>query len=240
LIRISSLSKRYSGAALPALDGVDLCVPRGCIYGLLGANGAGKTTLLSILLGLTRKDAGTVIVDDIDLDRDPRGLRRLIGYVPQALAFHPNLTVSENLRLYAALTPGAPANAVGFSIESTQLQHHLDKRAHALSGGLQRRLNLAIGLLGAPRLLCLDEPTAGVDPQTRHFLLGVIGGLRDAGVTVLLTSHHIDEMERACDRVALLVDGRLHAEGRIADLLGAGESLEAWFLSETASTDLPA
>jgi ABC-2 type transport system ATP-binding protein len=237
MLTISGLRSGYG--KIEVLHDVALTVAQGQIVTLIGANGAGKTTLLSVLLGLTRKDAGVVRVGGVDLDRDPCALRRLIGYVPQDLAFHPNLTVDENLRLYAALTPGAPADAVDAAIRATRLQKHLDKRARALSGGLQRRLNLAIGLLGAPRVLCLDEPTAGVDPQTRHFLLGVIRALRDAGTTVLITSHHIDEMERACDRVALLVEGRLRAEGRIAELVHAGETLEDWFLRETATAEVP-
>ncbi|MGH8457289.1 MAG: ABC transporter ATP-binding protein, partial [Stenotrophobium sp.] len=154
MIKISGLTKRYAGAQ-PALDSVCLNVPAGTAFGLLGPNGAGKTTLISVLTGMLSKDAGEVTVGGIHVDEDIAAVRRLIGYVPQDLAFYPALTVIENLRLFAALSSGS-RQQLEFSIETAGLGNHLRKPAHALSGGLQRRLNLAIGLLGQPRLLCLD------------------------------------------------------------------------------------
>lgn len=233
MIEITRLCKRYAGSERPALDELSLSVPQGSIYGLLGPNGAGKTTLLSILTGLRRKDSGDVRIGGAPLDTDLPAVRRQIGYVPQDLAFYPGLSVLENLETFAALARSS-AMDVRASIDVAQLADHTGKRAQTLSGGLQRRLNLAIGLLGGPKLLLLDEPTAGVDPQSRHFLLESVRRLRDRGLTVLYTSHLMDEVQRLCDRVAILDRGKRVVEGTIAELLAHGDtSLEALFLRLT-------
>jgi ABC-2 type transport system ATP-binding protein len=237
LIKISGLTKSYPSAARPALDGVSLQVPPGCVFGLLGPNGAGKTTLISILTGMLGKDVGRVEVGGINVDDDLAEVRRLIGYVPQDLAFYPTLTVGENLRLFSALSPGAAKNRLDFAIHAADLSARLKKPAQALSGGLKRRLNLAIGLLGQPRLLCLDEPTAGVDPQSRHFLIETVKRLRDQGMTILYTTHYMEEIERACEQIAILDHGRIIAEGPLKDLLARGQgNLESLFLQLTDTT----
>ena len=232
LINITEVSKCYSRDAQRALDGVSLCVPSGCVFGLLGPNGAGKTTLISILTGMLRKDAGRVEIGGVDIDDDLAAVRRMIGYVPQDFAFYPALSVAENLRLFNALSP--VQDRLGFAIEATDLSAHLKKPAQSLSGGLKRRLNLAIGLLGQPRLLCLDEPTAGVDPQSRHFLIETIKRLRDQGLTILYTTHYMEEIERACEQIAILDHGKLIATGTLADLLAKSQgNLESLFLKLT-------
>ena len=233
MIKISHLSKRYANAAQVALDDVNLHVSSGGIFGLLGPNGAGKTTLISILTGMLPKDGGEVTVCGINLNDDIAAIRRLIGYVPQDLAFYPGLTVHENLRLFSALSSG-PARQLDFSIATADLGKHLGKPAHALSGGLQRRLNLAIGLLGQPKLLCLDEPTAGVDPQSRHFLIETIKELGRQGMTVLYTTHYMEEIERACEQIAILDQGKIIAAGPLKTLLAQGNgNLESLFLQLT-------
>jgi ABC-2 type transport system ATP-binding protein len=228
LIRIRGVGKRYAAAETPALQGVSFDVPAGSVFGLLGPNGAGKSTLISIIVGLLRQDTGTVDTGD-----GGPAAPGLIGYVPQDLAFYPSLSVRENLDLFARLTPGGGAAAIGDALAAANLEPHLATRAERLSGGLKRRLNLAIGLLGSPRLLCLDEPTANVDPQSRNFLLEAIRRLRDRGVTVLYTTHHFDEIERVCDRAAILDHGRLLVEGPLAQLLDGGQRLEELFLRLT-------
>ena len=234
MIRISNVSKTYAQGAPPALDAVSLHVPAACVFGLLGPNGAGKTTLISILTGMLRKDAGQVTVDGVSVDDDIAAVRRLIGYVPQELAYYPALSVTENLRLFAALSSAASHRGMAFAIETADLSAHLKKPAHALSGGLKRRLNLAIGLLGEPRLLCLDEPTAGVDPQSRHFLIQTVKRLRDQGMTIHYTTHYMEEIERACEQIAILDHGRIIAEGPLKDLLKrGGGNLERLFLDLT-------
>lgn len=212
-------------------------MPAGCVFGLLGPNGAGKTTLISILTGMLDKDAGDVEIGGVSVDSDIAEVRRLIGYVPQDLAFYPALSVGENLRLFSALSPGAAKDRLAFAIETADLAAHLKKSAQALSGGLKRRLNLAIGLLGQPKLLCLDEPTAGVDPQSRYFLIETVKRLRDQGMTILYTTHYMEEIERVCEQIAILDQGRIIAEGALKDLLARGQgNLENLFLQLTDTT----
>jgi ABC-2 type transport system ATP-binding protein len=224
LIEIDGVAKRYRHAETRALDGVSLSIEPGTIFGLLGPNGAGKTTLISVLLGLVRKDEGRVRVAGRDMDRELPAIRRLCGLAPQELGFYPMLTVEENLRFYGAaggLAGAALTERVGFACATAQLEQQRRKRAGVLSGGLKRRLNLALSLLHAPRILVLDEPTVGVDPQSRAFILGVIRRLRDEqGLTVIYTSHYMEEVQELCDRVAIMDHGRVLAAGTLAELLG--------------------
>ena len=225
IIDVDGVSKRYRDASAPALDGVRLAVPEGSIFGLLGPNGAGKTTLISIMLGLVRKDAGSVRVAGHDMDRALPAIRRLCGLAPQDFGFYPMLTVAENLNFYGAaggLGGETLAQRVAFASDTAQLGEHHGKRADLLSGGLKRRLNLALALLHAPRILVLDEPTVGIDPQSRAFILAAIRRLRDEQqLTVLYTSHYMEEVQELCDRVAILDAGRVLAEGTIAGMLAA-------------------
>lgn len=238
LIEITGVSKRYPRSETAALDGVDLTVAEGAILGLLGPNGAGKSTLLSILLGLTAKDSGQIRIGGFDLERELPAIRRLCGLAPQELAFYPMLTVAENLHVYGAaggLSGAKQREQSAFAVDTAQLQEHLHKRAEQLSGGLKRRLNLALSLLHAPKLLFLDEPTVGVDPQSRAFILGVIRQLRDErGLTVIYTSHYMDEVQQLCDAAAILDHGRVLAQGALRELLGPQDrDLEDLFLRLT-------
>lgn len=236
MIDIEQLRKRYSATSRPALDRLSLHVPAGCAFGLLGPNGAGKTTLMSILTATLRADSGSVRIGGLDVDRDAQAVRRVIGYAPQELAFYPGLSVRENLDLFAALTPGADTASMDEAIGVADLSAHLHKPAQQLSGGLKRRLNFAIALLGRPRLLCLDEPTAGVDPQSRNFLLDTVLRLRERGVTILYSTHYMEEVERSCDQVAILDEGRVLACGELAALREhPDERLESVFLRLTRS-----
>jgi ABC-2 type transport system ATP-binding protein len=233
LIHARGLLKRYRGAAQAALDGVDLDVAAGVVFGLLGPNGAGKTTLMSLLTGTARADGGTLTVAGCALPAQIDALRPQLGFAPQELAFYPALSVAENLQLFARLTPHADADSLARAIDVADLQAHLRKRAETLSGGLKRRLNFAIALLGRPRLLLLDEPTAGVDPQSRNFLLERVRALRDDGVTVLYSTHYFDEVERVCDRALILDHGRVVAHGTLPELRGVHARLEDAFLQLT-------
>jgi ABC-2 type transport system ATP-binding protein len=225
LIEIDGVAKQYRHAETRALDGVRLSIPPGAIFGLLGPNGAGKTTLISILLGLVRKDAGAVRVAGHDMDRALPAIRRLCGLAPQELGFYPMLTVEENLRFYGAaggLAGAALTQRVDFACATAQLDEQRRRLAEELSGGLKRRLNLALSLLHAPQILVLDEPTVGVDPQSRAFILGVIRKLRDEqGLTVIYTSHYMEEVQAICDRIAILDRGRVLTEGTLTELLAA-------------------
>ena len=221
LVRISALTKRYPGAAHPALAAVDLEIPDGSCFGLLGPNGAGKTTLVSILCGIRRADAGSIRVrggsgDWRDCGTRASGVSSLIGMVPQELAFYPTLTVVENLRYFGILhgLHGARLRErIAASLAIGRLEANARQRAESLSGGLQRRLNLAIGVIHAPPLLVLDEPTVGVDAQSRRFLLDELGRLNASGTTILYTSHYLDEVEQLCDWLAVIDHGRVAAQG---------------------------
>ncbi len=216
VVRVRGLKKSYG--ALDAVGGIDLDVHAGEIFAFLGPNGAGKTTTVEILEGYRSRDAGEVEV----LGRDPREATRewraLIGVVLQTCSVQPELTVSELLRLYGSYYP-APLS-VDETLELVGLQADRDKRAGALSGGQQRRLDVGLALVGNPRLLFLDEPTTGFDPSARHHTWEVIAGLRGLGKTIFLTTHYMDEAEALADRVAIIAGGQIIAEGRTDELGG--------------------
>lgn len=228
MIEIRDLRFRYPGAARDALQGLSLHVRDGSLFGLLGPNGSGKTTLISLLTGLLQASAGEIRVD--------AGARAL---VPQDYAFYPRLTVSENLRCFGGVLGFAGAglkSRIGEVSGIAGLQDFFAKRAEHLSGGLKRRLNLAIGLLNRPRLLFLDEPTVGIDPQSRQFILEAIRRLNAEGATVIYTSHYMDEVQQLCDTIGVLDEGRLLAHGSLDELLKAApghRNLEEMFLHLT-------
>ncbi len=250
MLVIEGVSYRYRDAPQAALDKVSLNIPAGGVYGLLGPNGAGKTTLISLLAGLLRTAHGDISLDGRPLAQARAADPRAIALVPQDYAFYPMLTVAENLRFFAgALGLGGAENRqqVDAAIAFARLEQVTGKRAEQLSGGLRRRLNLAIGLLGRPQLLLLDEPTVGVDPQSRSFLLESIAALPAAGTTVLYTSHYMEEVEAICQRVAILDQGRVLSEGTLDDLLATADSsaeieldqpLPAALAERYAATDL--
>ena len=234
LITIEQLNKVYPRSSQPALRDVSLTVPEGSVFGLLGPNGAGKTTLISILAGILRQDSGRIEIAGLDHARELARIRALTGLVPQDLAFYPTLSVRENLDFYAGvlrLRGRDKAARIDYCLGVTDLERHLDKRAEACSGGLKRRLNLAIGLLNRPRLLILDEPTVGVDPQSRHFILQSLLSLRDQGTTIVYTSHYLEEVQQLCDRLAIIDRGGILVSGPTAEILRsvAGEALTVSF-----------
>jgi ABC-2 type transport system ATP-binding protein len=214
------LRKRY-GERL-AVDGVGFQVAAGETYGLLGPNGAGKTTTISMICGLLRRDGGEVTVAGVSLDRDPGAVKAAIGYVPQDVALYPDLTGRENLRFWArmyGLAGGELAERVDAALTVVGLTERAGDKVAAYSGGMQRRLNIAAGLLHRPRLLVLDEPTVGVDPQSRNAILENVEALGGEGVAVLYTTHYMEEAERLCDRVGIIDQGRLIAEGTRRELV---------------------
>ena len=215
---VAGLRKSYGRTE--AVRGVSFAVTAGEIFALLGPNGAGKTTTLEILEGFRRQDAGRAEV----LGYDPgnrstgRALREQIGLVLQDVAVEPYLTVRETLARNAGYYPDP--RPVGEVIEMTGLAGLERKKVRSLSGGQKRRLDLALGLIGRPRLLFLDEPTTGFDPSARHAAWELIRGLRDAGTTILLTTHYLEEAQELADRVAVLAGGQIVAEGTPSDIGG--------------------
>jgi len=224
VIQIEQLSFRYRDQQTPALDGVSLQIGRGQVFGLLGPNGAGKTTLISLLNGLLTPNAGTISIAGLQRPAQHAEIARLSALVPQEYAFYPPLTVVENL-LFFARAIGLAGTRLKATIErtvvATHLQSQLKQRAEHLSGGLKRRLNLAIGLLGEPKLLYLDEPTVGIDPQSRHFILDTIRTLAQGGTTVVYSSHYMDEVEYLAQNIAIIDHGKVLAQGRLTDLLAS-------------------
>jgi ABC-2 type transport system ATP-binding protein len=211
LIEIKNLYKSYSGKTV--LDNVNLSVRRGSIMGLLGPNGAGKTTLISILTGVIGKDSGKITVGGFDLDREPGRIQSICSYVPQTLAFYTRLSACENLEYFGSLwgLKGKKLRErMEFCIDAGSVQAFVNKRVDTFSGGMKRRLNLAIGLLNEPEILYLDEPTVGVDTQSRNYILETIRKInRERKTTIIYTSHYMDEIEQVSDEIAVIDGGRI-------------------------------
>lgn len=222
MLSIEALQYRYRSSAQAALQGVSLQVPAGSCLGLLGPNGAGKTTLISLIAGILPLQQGSICFEGQPLHQLRQARPTAIALVPQDYAFYPMLTVRENLAFFAGVqgvAAAARAERLVQALAFCQLQAVAGKLARELSGGLRRRLNLAIGLLGGPQLLLLDEPTVGVDPQSRHFLLDAIRALCQAGKAVIYTSHYMDEVQALCDTVAIIDHGRVLVQGPLQQVL---------------------
>ncbi len=234
LLDAEGLIYRYPGQAEPALQGVDLHLVRGQAIGLLGPNGSGKSTLIRLLIGQRRPQAGQI---QRNAKRPP-----VVAWVPQEYAFYPDLSCSENLHLFAGmldLSAAQAARRVDAAIATCLLHEFLLRPARQCSGGVRRRLNLGIALLQQPDVLLLDEPTVGVDPQSRAFLLERIREFVQAGTAVLYATHYMEEVSAVCSHILLLDHGRVLANGDLASLLcGAQDrprfdNLEALFMHYT-------
>jgi ABC-2 type transport system ATP-binding protein len=205
-----------------AVDDVGFHIAPGETYGLLGPNGAGKTTTIRLICGLLRRDSGTVSIDGHDVEHDAKAAKALVGYVPQEVALYPDLTAAENLRFFGRLYPMSRhqlAERVDAVLELTDLTDRAGDIVDTFSGGMKRRLNIGVGLLHQPRLLILDEPTVGVDPQSRHAILESVDRFGGEGMAVLYTTHYMEEAEQLCDRVGIIDQGKLIAEGTTRELV---------------------
>jgi ABC-2 type transport system ATP-binding protein len=214
VLRCTDLHKSFG--TLKAVDGVSFEIAGGETYGLLGPNGAGKTTMISMVAGVLEADSGDVTVDGLRMTPAALEAKARIGYVPQDVALYPDLSARENLRFFASLYRMGRRQArerVTEVLDIVGLSERADEQVQKYSGGMKRRLNIAVGLIHQPRLLILDEPTVGVDPQSRNAILGSIEQLSVAGMAVLYTTHYMEEAERLCDRVGIVDGGRLIAEG---------------------------
>jgi ABC-2 type transport system ATP-binding protein len=220
VLRCSGLVRTFGKRR--AVDGVGFTIAPGETYGLLGPNGAGKTTTISMVCGILRRDAGDVWLDGVALGTDAAAVKGAIGYVPQDLAIYPDLSARENLRFFGHLygMPGPRlARRIDEVLEVVDLADRAKERTEHFSGGMKRRLNIAIGLLHEPRLLVLDEPTVGVDPQSRNAILASVEALSAAGMGILYTTHYMEEAERLCDRVGIIDEGKIIAEGSRRELV---------------------
>jgi ABC-2 type transport system ATP-binding protein len=224
-------------ADVVAVDGLDLEVTRGECFGLLGPNGAGKTTTIEICEGLTSPDAGTVELLGLNWASSENELRQRIGIQLQETQFPDKLTVDEVLRLFRSFfRRGVPVEE---SVRTAQLEEKRHARVGTLSGGQKQRLAMACALVGDPELLFLDEPTTGLDPQARRHLWGLVEGLKQAGRTIILTTHYMDEAERLCDRVAIMDHGRMIALGTPQQLIASvgGEHIVEFAITGHESED---
>src|SRR3954453_12283 len=222
-IRIEALSKTYQGGKR-ALDEVSFDVPRGQIFGLLGPNGAGKSTLINILAGLVVKSSGKVTIWGFDIDEHPRNAKRAIGVVPQEIIFDPFFTPRETLEIQAGLYGIAPSDRHSDVLLAAM---HLSDKANAysrtLSGGMKRRLLVAKAMVHSPPILVLDEPTAGVDVELRRQLWDYVRRLNAQGVTIVLTTHYLEEAEELCDRIAIIHNGRVIANEPTRELVAKAQ-----------------
>lgn len=219
MISVQGLSKRFGD--LRAVDHISFEVAQGELFGFLGPNGAGKTTTISMVSGLLRPDEGTVTLGDYNLWESPRKAKHLLGLVPQEVALYEEFTAKENLFFWGGLYD-LPRSELKQSIEEILQRVGLADRAREpvsrYSGGMKRRLNLATGLVHRPKVLLLDEPTVGIDPQARNAILDIIRDIAHQGTTILFTTHHLEEAEKLCDRIAIMDHGRILQTGSVRDL----------------------
>lgn len=213
---------RKSFGDLEAVKGIGFQIAPGETYGLLGPNGAGKTTTISIIAGLLEADAGNVVLKGEQMTPDTTSTKRMVGLVPQDLAIYPDLDAAENLEFFGrlqGLKGDELERRVAEVLDIIELTDRAGDRTEEYSGGMKRRLNIGVGLLHRPDLLILDEPTVGVDPQSRNAILESVERLGEEGMAVLYTTHYMEEAERLCDRIGIVDQGELIAEGSQADLV---------------------
>ena len=222
-ISICDLQKTYKGGKR-ALEGISIDIPRGGIFGLLGPNGAGKSTLINILAGLVSKSGGTASIWGFDIDEHPRNAKRAIGIVPQEIMFDPFFTPAETLEITAGLygVPKADRQTAEL-LRAVRLEDKAHAYSRTLSGGMKRRLLVAKAMVHSPPILVLDEPTAGVDVELRQQLWDYVRTLHSRGVTIVLTTHYLEEAEELCDRIAIINHGRLIANEKTRTLVGMAQ-----------------
>jgi ABC-2 type transport system ATP-binding protein len=212
----TDLTKFYPKATLPALNKFNVTIFRGEIFGLLGPNGAGKTTAISLMSATMSPTSGTIRVCGLDLAKRPTEVKDLIGLVPQDIALYPDLTARENLIFFGrmhGLGGKSLKERIDHVLELICLEEKANQPVHTYSGGMKRRANLAVGLLHCPQLLFLDEPTVGIDAQSRHMILEKLISLREDGTTMVYTTHYMEEAQQLCNRVAIIDEGEVIAEG---------------------------
>jgi ABC-2 type transport system ATP-binding protein len=220
MLALRNVTKRFG--PITALDNVSLEIAPGEFFGLLGPNGAGKSTLMSLVAGLRTPEAGTLLLDGRPLTAGDAGARRILGLVPQTIALFPELTADENLRIFGELQ-GLRGTDLKNALDEAFAAAQLEDRRHSLvktfSGGMQRRLNLVAALLHRPKLLLCDEPTVGVDPQSRNAIFEYLQRLNRTGVTIIYSTHYMEEAERLCSRIGIIDHGKILALGPLDDLL---------------------
>jgi ABC-2 type transport system ATP-binding protein len=222
IVEVLNLKKKYKSSDEEALKGIDFSILKGEKVGLLGPNSAGKTTLISILCGILKFNSGQVIVNGIDVKLFPKQIRSTIGLVPQEIALYPNLTINENLMFFGKMQGFSGKilkEKIDYLVHAIKLEQHCAKLVSKCSGGIKRRANLVAGLIHEPPLIFLDEPTLGVDPQSRNLIFDFIEKLNDKGATIIYTTHYMREAETLCNRVEIIDEGKVVASGTPSELI---------------------
>jgi len=239
MLHIQQLSKKYKGADYYSVSNLDLDILEGEIFGILGPNGAGKTTLISMLCSLIKPTSGTFTINNLDYINDKKELKQLIGIVPQEYALYPSLTAYENLSYFGSMY-GLHGKILKESIYSyldkMGLLEFANKKIEIFSGGMKRRINLIASILHQPKILFLDEPTVGVDVQSKNVIIDHLKQLNKQGTTIVYTSHHLNEAEHFCTRVAIIDHGKIIVQGQPKKLITSNEkahNLEDVFIAFT-------
>ncbi len=217
MVEVKDLKKRYGNKQ--AVNGVSFSVKQGEIFGILGPNGAGKTTTLEMMETLREIDGGTVLINGVDVTKDPQKIKYLIGVQPQTPAFQDKTKAKEVVELFAAAY-GEKVDVMAF-LRDVDLEEKADSYVEALSGGQKQRLSITTALVHGPKVFFLDEPTTGLDPQARRNLWELIEKVRDRGISVIMTTHYMDEAEILCDRIAVMDNGKIIAEDTPKNLIKA-------------------
>jgi len=239
IIEIVNLKKVYKGAPEPAVKNISLTIYRNEIFGILGPNGAGKTTTISMLCGIFAPTGGKIIVDGQTFEHNRENIKKIIGVVPQDMALYPTLTARENLSFFGhmlGLYGKELRDRINDCLQIFGLEKNADIRVSKFSGGMKRRVNLIAGILHKPKILFLDEPTVGIDVQSRNVIRDFLNDLNKMGTTIIYTSHHLEEAETFCTRVAIIDNGEIITLGTPFELIkghGGAQSLEDVFLQIT-------
>jgi len=239
VIHIEHLTKWYKGNSKAAIDDVSLDVPDGRIFGLLGPNGAGKTTMIRILCGLLTPTSGTITIGGYSLASDIVNIKKIIGVVPQEIALYPTLTAWENLSIYGGICglKGADLkNRINNWLQIFGLERNRNQQVRNYSGGMKRRLNLIAGIIHSPRILILDEPTVGVDVQSKNVIIENLFEINRGGTTIIYTSHYLEEAEKLCSYLAIIDEGTIITKGTLNEIRkehNTGSKLEEIFLQLT-------
>jgi len=219
MIEVSGIKKSYND--IEALRGISFEIGSGEVYGLLGPNGAGKTTTISILSTILKPDAGKVKINGIDLKSRPKACKQIIGVVPQEISLYDQLSAYDNLMFWGSLyniKPQELKDKVASTLELLGLSARRNDKIKTYSGGMKRRINLASALLHSPEILFMDEPTVGIDPQSRNLIYDVIEKLHKDGLTIIYTTHYMEEAQRLCDRIGIIDKGEIIAQGTLDEL----------------------
>ena len=239
MLHIQKLSKKYKGADYFSVSNLDLDILKGEIFGVLGPNGAGKTTLISMLCSLIKPTSGTFTINNLDYTHNKKELKQLIGIVPQEYALYPSLTAYENLSYFGSmygLHGKALKDSIHLYLGKMGLLEFANKKIEIFSGGMKRRINLIASILHQPKILFLDEPTVGVDVQSKNVIIDHLKQLNKEGTTIVYTSHHLNEAEHFCSRVAIIDNGKIILKGKPKELISSNKkahNLEDVFIRYT-------